>query len=187
MQQSTFTSRFRVANRRILSILFTRYGLTTAAVCIIALLTLCILGAVLDLRYFILGLMLLFIVMPGLAGYLYYYFGLRPATVANMLEHRVGVDSGGIIVETFPTPTDDDPEPAGVTRTYTPGAESRWSASSGGVTVWPSRRADGFLYIPYTAFGSTDEFRIWLDRLKQVIPSSDTLTGATNGSNEKKT
>lgn len=169
MQQPIFTSRFRVANRRILGILFSRYGMVPAAICLLALLTFCILGAVLDLRYLILGLMLLFIVMPGLAGYLYYYFGLRPATVANMLEHRVGVDSGKIIVETFPTPTDDDPDPAGVTRAYTPGAESRWSASSGGVTVWPSGRADGFLYIPYTAFSSPDEFRLWLDRLKLTI------------------
>lgn len=56
------------------------------------------LGIAVDLRWMIAALMVVFIIIPMVLAFLYYYYGLRRECFVNMLPHRIVVEDEGISV-----------------------------------------------------------------------------------------
>lgn len=73
-----------------------------------------VLGIILDLRWFIVALMVVFILTPMLAALLYFNYGLRPEGFVNVLPHRVTIHPDGTIeAEAYFTVQnyEDEPDP----------------------------------------------------------------------------
>lgn len=60
-------------------------------------------GFVFDFRFLILGLMILFILMPMLAAYIYFYYGLRRECWLNVVDHSIGIGDDGLDVKIYDT------------------------------------------------------------------------------------
>lgn len=55
-----------------------------------------VIGITVDIRWLILGLMLIFIVIPLVATFIYYYFALKPECYVNTTCHTLEFDENGI-------------------------------------------------------------------------------------------
>lgn len=96
------TSRFRIPSRDTVSALFMRHGtpwLIAIAVCVVASV---VAGAVWDSRFYIVALIVIFLLLPPAAAFLYFIHGLRPATVLNSVDHTVGITGENIVVTVWP-------------------------------------------------------------------------------------
>ena len=59
------------------------------------------LGIIIDLRWFIIGLMAIFIVFPMIFAFLYYYYGLKRECYVNTVDHSLGFCENGIEVRIY--------------------------------------------------------------------------------------
>ena len=53
-------------------------------------------GITVDLRWFVAGMMVVFIIIPMVLAFLYYYYALRKEFYVNMTPHRLLVGENGI-------------------------------------------------------------------------------------------
>lgn len=89
---------YRMGSGRFASELLFRYGgwwlllLSMTAVAGI------VLGICLDLRWMVVGLMTVFVVIPMVLAFLYYYYGLRRECFVNTIPHKIDVSEDGITV-----------------------------------------------------------------------------------------
>lgn len=94
----TETNEIRMSSGRFLSELIFRYaGVWMLTLCIISVIGLA-LGIVVDLRWFVAGLMLIFVVLPMLISFLYYYYGLRKECYVNTLRHKIRMEEEGLVI-----------------------------------------------------------------------------------------
>lgn len=92
------TNEIRMSSGRFLPELIFRFGgIWMLSLCIISVAGLA-LGIVIDLRWFVLGLMLIFVVLPMIISFMYYYYGLRRECYVNTLPHRIRMQEDGLAV-----------------------------------------------------------------------------------------
>lgn len=56
---------------------------------------------VFDLRIMIVGLALIFLIIPAVAAWLYYYYGLRRECFVNVIPHKLSISEDGIVCRVF--------------------------------------------------------------------------------------
>lgn len=141
-----------------------------AAVWVVALMVIALVGVafgiIVDIRWMIVGFMVVFIVIPALLMFFYYSYGLKRECYVNAVNHRIIVGDEGvtarIIVPAF-TETDKD---GNITETpermrdeffsYDAMTEVRRNIKSFTITLGPPHR--GFLWIPETAFPTPEAY-----------------------------
>jgi hypothetical protein len=81
--------------------LLLRHGFWCTVVVGFAALLLIIIGVAADLRFAILGLMLIFLVLPMLLAFVYFKHGLTLENALNILPHTLTVSEKGITIQTY--------------------------------------------------------------------------------------
>ena len=90
------TSLFKMGGGRFASELIFRYaGIWMALLCAVALAGLAF-GIAVDLRWMVVGLMVVFIVIPMILAFCYYYFGLRRECYVNAFPHTLAISPRGV-------------------------------------------------------------------------------------------
>lgn len=125
-------------------------------------------GAIIDVRWLIVALMVVFIVAPMVFAFLYFHYGLRLSCACNVLPHSLSFSERGITatVETACGAGGDDAEGArcGVAETkireffFPAGSFRRYHVAPDGVVLPLSAPDGGFLWIPANAFPSPSDF-----------------------------
>lgn len=113
-------------------------------------------GIFIDLRWIVVALMIVFILTPAVAAFLYFAHGLAPECVVNVVPHTVEFRAGELAVETYRTVTVTDEE-GNETETLEPAAVSiigykdlgRYEVGFSSVIFTYGK---GFLWIPTDAF-----------------------------------
>lgn len=143
------TQEFRMgASRFALEMIFRYAGVWLITLAAIALAGV-IFGLVVDIRWFVLGLMVSFIIFPLLLAFLYYYYALRRDCVVNYLPHRLSIMPDSGLVATMRV--DENTE-----RNETFAWESLFPYKIGSNSAVVPMKAPlkGFIWIPASAFGS---------------------------------
>lgn len=135
------------------------------------LLFLCIslfLSALIDIRYLIVALMIIFIVCPMIMGFLYYYYGLGERCYFNVTDHDIELLENAVKIQMyFPEFTDEEKDGGEesektyrcVDKYFDYDIFHRYYVRPNSI-VFPlgSSRIDGFLWLPENAFGSSEIF-----------------------------
>lgn len=148
-------------------------------------------GIAVDIRWFVVGMMMVFLVIPMLMGFMYYYYGLRRGCLVNSVTHAVVVDDKGITVRMlFEQPRDDaddaddpdgmetaDKENADGERRYVERPEffpysdmKPYRIGMKSVVIPLQGKDPGFLWIPFDAFGETAVLEELLDYIGRRVP-----------------
>lgn len=170
--ETVTTDRFVISRGEFAKAMFMRYGKQYIIVCL-ALIIAAGVAAYFDIRFLILALMVIFIITPMLAAWLYFNHGLRPENVLNILPHTITFLPSELLVSLYILPSSKESDasdrsdssdknserkveyriaiPAGVTR----------STDSRTFTLPISLQAgsSGFLRIPFSAFPSPVHLR----------------------------
>lgn len=122
-------------------------------------------GITVDLKWFVAGMMVVFIIIPMALAFLYYYYALRKEFYVNMTPHRLIVGENGIsAIMRFVRQEDPDEYGSGEAEREVTEREVFFSYSvmkscipSGNSFVINFRKhCKGFLWFPSDAFGDMD-------------------------------
>lgn len=150
------------------------------------------LGVAVDLRWFVAGLMVVFLVIPMVMAFLYYYYGLRKECFINAVPHMIAVDEEGMTVtilspvpegseeavnpsESPAAPCESAPAPYAVARKEIfPFSSMRPVRIGHDCAIIPfAPPAKGFVWIPSDAFESPETLADILEfidtRIKQCV------------------
>lgn len=134
----------------ITSFIFRYAWIWIVALCILGLLGLC-LGLTVDLRLFIVGLMIIMIIMPMLAAFLYFFYGLKKECYINTVNHYIEFDNEGLsITLLFGTRNEDNRQMRVERFTYSEFDSLQIGPKS--VTIYFKSPKKGFIWIPAYAF-----------------------------------
>lgn len=181
---------YKMNGLRFASEMIFRYGgtwlLSLSAVGVIGIVA----GIVVDLRWLVLALMVVFIVIPMVMAYIYYYYGLRKECYVNVVEHTARIDDESIVMTLLL------PSAAQVEDTESEETENNVIDCSASDSTVEKRRVDvafpysdlkrlemgmnsivikfkinrkGFLWIPANAFTDEAQFVKVYDALSQKI------------------
>ncbi|MDE7180245.1 MAG: hypothetical protein K2N88_03505 [Muribaculaceae bacterium] len=139
-----------------------------------------VLGITVDLRWMVIGLMVICIGLPMILAFLYYYYGLRRDCYVNYVSHRIVKGEDGLIMRVMLP----DPAPENVNNTRRSGGDPTdekrcryrdefFPYSSMGRFVTGSKSAivplrapfKGFIWIPADAFGDEAHLASFLKML----------------------
>lgn len=136
------------------------------------------LGMTVDLRWLLVGLMVVFVAVPMVLAFLYYYHGLRRGCFVNTIAHRIVIEDEGLtarlmIPVTSPSSAENESEEinSGVAAYRTRdeffpfSVMERFRIGSDSVIIPLRAPSAGFLWIPADAFNDTEHLSALLRRL----------------------
>lgn len=149
-------------------------------------------GIAVDIRWFIVGMMVVFLVIPMLMGFMYYYYGLRRGCLVNSVMHAVVIDDKGITVRMlFEQPRDDADDAADMESADKESADKRsadgqrryverleffpysdmkpYRIGMKSVVIPLQGNTPGFLWIPFDAFGEAAVLEGLLDYISRRV------------------
>lgn len=170
-ERAVRTARFRMSHAAFAKEMLRRRGRRPFVV-LLALMALLGAAALIwsSLEMLVLLLMILFLIAPMVAAYLYYSYGTRFECAMNVAEHDVCLSPGEALLRLYLP----QPEAAGGEEAENQAAESRVVERRLTLTPgcgWLVRRdavsltlpGGGFIWLPYSSFDSADDFRLALD------------------------
>ncbi|MCH5228469.1 MAG: hypothetical protein J1F12_00560 [Muribaculaceae bacterium] len=84
-----------------LSILMMQYGGVWCIVGIAGFILILLAGFIFDYRFFMLALMWVFLIIPMLIAFLYFFYGMLPLTTFNTIPHKIKFEDSRLIIEFF--------------------------------------------------------------------------------------
>lgn len=150
-EPSLTSSMLSMGGGTFLKILAARYMLTAIALAFLSVVILTILAFTVDLRWAIVLLMVIFLIIPLAAAFLYFNHGLKEITVLNTLSHTLSFDSAGIMIVRY-----EGEEPAA--ERFLPYSEfSRFYVGTDYVILPMKDKKRGFLWLPSSGFENHEE------------------------------
>ncbi|MDE6717148.1 MAG: hypothetical protein K2J70_03055 [Muribaculaceae bacterium] len=167
---------FRISSGRFATILLQRHGEVWLAGAGVLFVTSLFLGAVVDYRIAVLAVILVCLFAPALMMILYYSYGLKGMNYLNVIDHRVEIGEGSVVVllrikepETDDQLSDDKilsgMKGEGVTRVeewrrydFPDGTFGPYAVGKDYVVFPFCNKGEGFLYLPESGFRSRGEF-----------------------------
>lgn len=159
------SARIKMGRREFCAVMFKLWGGKAVTILSLLLAVSLVLGIWLDLRFFIITLMVIFIVSPMILGFMYYYYGLGERCYFNVTKHAVEFSEQGIKISMyFPEVAEPDSEETErsekcVVKNISYAFLHRYNVRRNSV-IFPvgQKRIDGFIWLPETAFDSSEEF-----------------------------
>lgn len=142
--------------------LITSFGMTPVVVMAVVVICSLALGVAIDVRFFIVALMLVLIVAPMLLAMLYFNYGLRRECFMNSLPHRLCFFDRCVVVEIFSRDSDENEKVYDVEIAYDDMHPYMVETAAIRVPVGKGK-AVGFLWVPMDAFGDGVRFREAVD------------------------
>lgn len=143
-----------------------------------------VVGIVVDLRWFIVGLMMIMIVLPMLIGFLYYFYGLRRECYINTIPHSLEFGDEGVTVRLCFTENRsavlNDIEINSVDDRHVIEREEffpynvmlPFQINAKSVIVPFKAPVKGFLWIPSSAFNNEEDLSLALQQLDVMIAAN---------------
>ena len=148
-----------MSRKKMLSVLFMKYGQPWLWVAITGSLVFIFLGFLVDYRFFILGLIWIFLLLPMLTSFLYFYYGMLPLTTYNTIDHKLFFYDDHILIRFFKENTEKDDNK--ILREVTvPIKDSiKISTDTDCIIMQFKEPNKGWLWIPVNGFSSIEDFK----------------------------
>ncbi|MDE6340462.1 MAG: hypothetical protein K2K97_11865, partial [Muribaculaceae bacterium] len=102
------SARFKMGRARFCWIMFSLLWVLPVTVIGVLLIISIVLAMMMDIRYFIISLMITFILCPMVLVYVYYHYGLGKYCYFNVTDHCINIQDGGLLVDMFFSDVNDD-------------------------------------------------------------------------------
>lgn len=173
------TEEFTVSRSKFLMLMAECYALRPLTALAIAALVAAALGIAIDLRWLIIGLMVVCIVTPMVIAFLYFNYGLRPESFVNIVPHTVRIEPGAVCVEAVfrENAADDNDPPDDSERPDLEEKRVNWrfpidpalpyTPLSSAIRINLTRDFRGFIYVPYESFTHEENLRAAIEVLRR--------------------
>lgn len=157
------TKNIKMPAKKMLSTLFLQYGMPWIIITISGVLIFMILGLALNYRFYLLSLIWIFLFVPLILVFLYFFHGLRPLTTFNVMPHHLVFDDDILKVRLSEKAEEDSGEEKERFKEYEVKKSSFVEYKLGGNYALLFFDRQGWLWLPLEAFHSIDCFRKTLD------------------------
>lgn len=151
-----------LSSGKMLSILFMQYGKPWLIITLGGIILFCLLGGLVDLRFFVLALIWVFLFIPLIVAFLYFFYGMKPLTAFNSIPHKIIVDDNTLDVEIPQAPTEESEEasiPTNGYKNFKVNNEEFISIKTGPDYMILLSKKDGLLWIPVSGFEDISQFQ----------------------------
>lgn len=173
---------FRMGRGDFARTLFMQKGLTPICMISLVLLVGFFVGLAIDLRFLILSAMIVFIIIPLIIGFLYYYYALDKYYRFNVVDHNITMGNKGLTITMFfplnkeeeadeendcqtSKESHDEADYKVVKQTIDYAEIGMPTYQSKSVIYRLGKKDNGFLWIPESAFETTGDFQKFIDNL----------------------
>lgn len=159
----------KMANNKMLAILYMQSGIWWTIAAFIGLAACIVLGFAVDYRFFILALIWIFLFIPLVVAFLYFFYGMQPLTAFNCVPHKIFFEKDHLAIRVCRLK--DNPEIQSVEETEEEQSKEEnkkdfiapfslfKEIKSGADYMILIFHKDGWLWLPIYAFDSVDEFK----------------------------
>ena len=92
------TMEIRMPSKKMLSILFMLYGMPWIGSAFFGFIVFIIIGFIIDYRFLVLSLIWIFLLVPLVVAFLYFFYGMDPLTTFNCMPHKIIFDDEELTV-----------------------------------------------------------------------------------------
>ncbi len=200
---------------RLIATMFYLYGWLTLTVLGVLAVGALVAGIVIDVRWAIVFLMVVFIVTPLLMSFLYFFHGLRPTTAANVVPHILLFGNDEFTIRILEKEKEDNSDGDSNTKEECNPKEKNWSKKNSrgdeetsneeqdpksdieyvtryefslpysdieryqsgrdGFIISIKKPQQGFIWLPYTAFGKREEMETALKHIQTSLAAENRL------------
>ena len=153
----TETLELKMPSKKMLLVLFLQYGVSWLIITLAGVIILCGLGAIIDIRFFMLALIWIFLFIPLIIAFLYFYYGMKPLTVFNSIPHKIGFTDTDMKIR-IPI-NEEEKEEGKEYKEYDIKKDKISEIKHGADYVLLISKKEGLLWLPQNAFDSFDQFK----------------------------
>lgn len=155
--KSISSEEFRISHSRFMTLMIARKGFWWIFTFFLLLGLSAVFGIFLDMRFFIVALMIIFILAPMMMFYLYFSIGTTRENAPNILPHRLILESEGITIEVF-VAGDDESEGRTALFSYPAERIGNYSLYGDGflIPIKGKEGKAGIVLLPYSALPSKE-------------------------------
>lgn len=95
------TDRIVIPPKKILLSLILEYGMVWIMAGLCLCLSFIVLGFIIDFRFYFLALFSVFVIIPLILAFIYFYHGLKPLTAYNVIPHSIEIDNNDLKINLF--------------------------------------------------------------------------------------
>lgn len=150
------TLEIKMPSKKMLSILFLQYGMPWMVTAIVGLAIFIVLGFLIDFRFFMLALIWLFLILPLVIAFLYFFYGMNPLTAFNSLPHKILFSDSEIKVRIREN-IQEETEPEYKDYTLKKEQFSRYKTGADYVLLFFKQK--GWLWLPVSGFENITQFK----------------------------
>lgn len=147
----------KMTSKKMFYVLFLQSGTLWLLILLSGVIVFSLIGALYNLKFFMLALMWIFLVLPMVTAFLYFYYGMRPLTAFNTIPHKLSFSADRITVK-FMEEKDSElvyvPE-----KDYSIIKTGGIGIKTGGDYVILSFNKSGWLWLPISGFDSINQFQ----------------------------
>lgn len=154
----TETKEIKMPPKKLLTVLFYQNGVVWMLAALIGFCVFIILGFVVDYRFFVLSLIWIFLLIPLVVAFLYFYYGMDPLTTFNSMPHTLSF--GGNEVKVKLIPLNETEEGAKETiKEYTVDINDFQGIKNGADYVLLLFGKKGWVWLPVIGFDNIEDFK----------------------------
>lgn len=154
------TREIKMPSKKMLLVLFLESGILWTVIAFAGFVTFIILGFALNFRFFLLALIWIFLLIPLVVAFLYFYYGMDPLTAFNSIPHKICFNDKDIEVKLLVNEGEEKES-----KSYSVDKELFKEIKSGANYFLMFFKQRGWLWVPVESFSSLDECRRVIDSL----------------------
>lgn len=158
------TKVIRLSHKKLVELLFYQNGKVWMYVCLVGILFFIIAGFTLNLKFFILALMWIFLIIPLLISFLYFFYGLNPLTSYNVINHTIIFSNENIIIHFLLEEDENNKNIKDIVLPLKDITEIKRYPDS--IILFFKDYKEGWLWLPFSGFNSFDDFNTLITHAK---------------------
>lgn len=151
---------------KMLASLFLNYGKSWTLMAVSGLVVFILLGCAVDIRFLVVALIWLFLFVPLVMAFLYFYYGMNPLTAFNTMPHRLFVSPDKLTVRIIEKEEDKENSIPETFKDYDVSCTDFMNIKIGLTGYLLFFKNKGFLWMPVDSYKSSDELNKVLDYLR---------------------
>lgn len=152
------TKEIKMPGKKLLSVLYMQYGSLWTWISVVGLIVCIILGITVNFRFYFLALIWLFMFLPLMVAFLYFFYGMQPLTAFNAIPHKIIFGDSQLKVRLMERDENGNEVEANENKDYIANYTSLKELKSGTDYMLAFFTKIGWLFLPLSAFSSIDEF-----------------------------
>lgn len=164
----TETKVIHLRSGKMMSILFMHSGFPWIISAFIGFLTLIIFGFIFNYRFFFLSLIWIFLFVPLVIAFLYFFHGLKPLTVFNSIPHIIIIDADKLSVKIIRENKESESEEL-TEKEYNINLKELTEIKKGTDYILLFFGDKGWLWLPMDAYGNLLDFKTSFEKLSSSM------------------